>query len=78
MIFKQTFTLPAFWASYLINGDDSDLTERDKRIIDSFVDVNELLDCINCSDAEWFAHENDATFESGNVKEYTFTCMDED
>jgi len=54
------------------------LTEKEKRIIDSFVDVNELLGCIYCDDAEWFADENDATPEAGRVKEYTFTCRDEE
>jgi hypothetical protein len=78
MIFKQTFTLPASWAPYLTKGDDSELTEKEKRIIDSFVDVNELLGCIYCDDAEWFADENDATPEAGRVKEYTFTCRDEE
>lgn len=78
MIFKKTFTLPASWAPYLIEGDDSDLTERDKRIIDSFVSVNELLACIHCNETEWFADENDATPEAGRVTEYTFTSIDED
>ncbi len=44
------YTLPAYWASYLINGDSSGLEESEKAACDSFLERNGLsrtrfMDC---------------------------------
>ena len=64
------YTLPMYWASYLINGDATGLEDGEQEQIDAwcksegnpwFVDVGE----------HYFARRNDATNLGGNVAEYT-------
>lgn len=75
---NQTHTLPAYWASYLINGDDSGISVEERRQADDYLTINKLPAPVGCSDEEYFSHRNDATSlggeagKSGDVLEFTF------
>lgn len=46
-----TFEAPAYWASYLINGDDSGLSdELERNKIDKFLEAEKLPMPVSCSD----------------------------
>ncbi len=72
---QQTFdyVLPAYWASYLINGDDSGMSEQDKTDCAAFLKRENLKasDCIDCG-PECFCAQNDATSLGGDTCLYTF------
>lgn len=65
-----TYILPAYWASYLINGDASGLEDSERAVVDSFM-VNEgnpnIVDC----GEPYFSRRNDATLLAGDVCIYT-------
>lgn len=66
-------TLPAYWASYLINGDDSGIESEDIYYADKFLAERNLPGPVSCSDEAWFAHRNDSSNRmAGDVLEYTF------
>ena len=44
------YTLPAFWASYLINGDSSGLEDKEAAQIDAFLTGEGLRDPLGCSE----------------------------
>lgn len=69
----RRYTLPAYWASSLINGDDSGLGDGENKQIEAFIAREELEDwhCVDCGE-QYFAHCNDATSLGGDVCEYTF------
>lgn len=68
-----TYTLPAYWASYLINGDDSGISPEDKAEADAFLAQHNLPDPVSCSDEKWFSWHNDSDNKlGGDVLEYTF------
>lgn len=67
-----TYTLPAHWASYLINGDDSGIDEVDKQAADAWLHSYAIGSPVSCSDEAYFRRSNDATSYGGNVLEYTF------
>lgn len=73
----KRFELPAYWASYLINGDDSGISAEDKEQCDQFLKSEELESwtCADCSQESHFAHSNDATNLGGDVLEYTFILI---
>jgi len=64
--------LPAYWASYLINGDASGLLDGEQQEIDAYLARAGLGAAVDCSDEPWFAHYNDATDLGGDVCDYTF------
>jgi hypothetical protein len=57
------YTLPAYWASYLINGDESGLEGREALQIEGFLAGEGLLNnCLSCSDDNGdFRKYHDAT-----------------
>jgi hypothetical protein len=61
----ETFELPSFWASALINGDTSGLSDVDEKSLDAFTDfmVKNYGSCwaINCTDDPHFTSYHDAT-----------------
>lgn len=65
------YILPAHWASYLINGDDSGLDDADKRDIPAFLDGKGH--CLGCSDISWFARSNNFSSVGGLVMSFTFS-----
>lgn len=72
MIKTIQYTLPAYWASYLINGDASGLEDGEQATIDAFVAEEGNPHFTGCGDETWFARRNDAnTGLAGDVCEYT-------
>lgn len=70
----QIYTLPAHWASYLVNGDASGLDIDDKQACGAWLDKHpELGLCLHCSDDATFeATGNDANSLGGDCLEFTF------
>lgn len=64
------YTLPAYWASYLINGDFSGLEDGEKETIDNYIKREENPCFVDCGE-QYFSHTNDATTLGGDVCEYT-------
>ena len=67
----ETYTLPAYWASYLINGDASGYSDEEIAEIDDFRAGKGR--CEGCSDeTEEFSWRNDANKLGGMVTEFYF------
>lgn len=66
------YTLPDFWASYLINGDGSGLEDNEQEEIDEFLKNENLGFCLSCSDEPEFKWRNDANNLGGNCLVYVF------
>ena len=67
----ETYKLPAYWASYLINGDASGYTDDEIAEIDRFCAGKGR--CEGCSDeTEEFSWRNDANKLGGMVTEFYF------
>ena len=73
----ETYTLPAYWASYLINNDasgtnDFDVSDCDE-FIDSILEKNTRASCIGCGEESYFLKTNDSRNGLwGDVLDYTF------
>ena len=68
-----TRTLPAYWASYLINGDASGLQDGEQEFIDAYLEREELPSPCDCSSESWFSWRNDSgNGLGGDVLEFTF------
>ena len=64
--------LPAYWASYLINGDSSGLERYDIEQADKFCDQRGIGGCaVDCGDP-FFHYRNDAQHIGGDVCQFTF------
>lgn len=73
--FEESYTiltLPAYYASYLINGDASGLTDAKQIAIDKFILESDVGGCVGCSDDSWFAWSNDLGNLGGYVCEFYF------
>lgn len=79
---KHTYTLPSYWASALVNGDDTGLSDEEVAEVESCADwlCSQLghAECVGISEEEWFATSNDWDSTAGNVVEYTFLTNVED
>ena len=64
-----TYKLPAYWASYLINGDSSGLEESELQTVDSFLQREGEPSFVDCGE-QYFSHSNDATTLGGDVCDY--------
>lgn len=64
--------LPAYWASYLVNGDASGLSAEDKVACDAFL-AREALSRASFADCseQYFSRTNDAGTMAGDVCEFT-------
>ena len=72
------FTLPEYWASYLINGDASGVSDEEKASVDRFIEVNELQrwTCADVSEHTWFSRWCDAPGQlAGTMALYTFVLI---
>lgn len=67
-----TYTLPAHWACYLINGDASGMDESEVAAVDKFTEDHCLLDALTCTDDEEFKHTHDAS----DYGVLACTCLD--
>ena len=61
----ETFQLPDFWASALINGDTSGLSNEDKQALEAFTNsmIKDYGSClaIDCTDEPHFSKFHDAS-----------------
>ena len=64
------YTLPAYWATYLINGDFSGLEDGEQETIDAYIRAEGNPHFTDCGE-QYFAHSNDATTLGGDVCDYT-------
>jgi len=70
---SEIYILPAYWASYLINGDESGIESEDMFYCDEFLAKHNLPSPVSCSEESWFAYHNDSNNRlAGDVLEYTF------
>lgn len=73
-----TFKLPDFWASALINGDESGLSEVDGQALANWQDtIPGLGPCLDCGEEGEFAWHHDASelVLACSVVEYTFEII---
>lgn len=77
----QELTLPAHWASYLINGDDSsfflnhDQGDEEIGLVERLLKSEGVGHCVSCSDESEFRRYHDATRYgelAGDCLTYTF------
>jgi hypothetical protein len=66
----------AYWASYLINGDASGLTPREVALANNWLDVNQIVNVVDCSHDSHFTwnydlHTGDVMARGGDVLDYT-------
>jgi hypothetical protein len=67
----ESYILPEFWASALINGDFSGYTDEEIDEISRF--LNKVTgSAVSVSDEPYFSRYNDAKTLACNVLEYTF------
>ena len=52
--------LPSFWASALINGDESGLEDEEQEQLDAWTKDNQNLYCIDVSEETFFSKYHDA------------------
>lgn len=52
------FTLPSFWASYLVNGDASGLDDHEIKAIDRWLDANNLSSPLGYEDVGFYWHND--------------------
>lgn len=67
-----TFTLPSYWASYLINGDASGLNDEEQENADSFLEDVTPWTPSSVEGESFFSNSNDAGTLPGDCLEYTF------
>ena len=65
-----TFTLPAVWASYLVNGDPDSLCleaggTEERALIDHWLAFEELGPCLGCSEQPFFTWRPDGPSQLG-------------
>lgn len=72
-ILTETYTLPACWASYLINGDATGMEDGEQEGVDSWLEAHPWLgECLSVENDEEFAWDNDADDIAGSVADFTF------
>lgn len=68
----ETYTLPAYWACYLINGDCSGMEEEEVQEVDNFIERNGLGLCLDVENEQEFSWSNDANDLGGAVADFSF------
>lgn len=73
-IILETYTLPTYWASALINGDESGLTDAESAAIEAWLKQHNYPWCVDCSEESEFRHLSyDCPNElAGDYSTYTF------
>lgn len=65
------YKLPAHWASAIINGDDSGLSDNDLVELEAFLEKEEYPNIVDVSEDSYFSHSNDAGTLACDVSVYT-------
>lgn len=68
----ETYILPAYWASALVNGDFSGMEDRDEQDLNTWLNKVNPGYCVGCSEESYFAWRNDVSYLAGDVLEYYF------
>lgn len=68
----ETYTLPAYWASYLVNADSSGMEDEEIKEVDRFIERNGLGLCVGIGNDKTFSWYNDANSLGGAVSDFTF------
>ena len=72
----KKFTLPAYWASALVNADYSGLKDSEVKEINEWVrktrEPGHNLYCLGTDGNEWFKQRNDANDTAGSVLRFSF------
>lgn len=71
MTFSE-YTLPAHWASALINNDTSGMTDKEKSELDLWLESEKPVYCVSCSDDPFFTWRNAASNLGGECLIFTF------
>jgi len=72
----ETYTLPAYWASALINGDYSGTSSGDEEDIKIFYARHPHLGfCLSCENESEFVSRNDFNNIGGAVADFTFPVL---
>ena len=66
-----TYRLPAYWASYLINGDASGLESGERATIDAWLAREGGPNIVDCGDSYFSRHNESGNGMAGDVCEYT-------
>lgn len=67
------YSLPAYWASYLINGDASGLEDGEQETIDAWLEAHKGDGYVtNAGEVDEFSWSNDANSIGGSVATYSF------
>lgn len=65
MIKIEQYELPAYWASVLINGDESGLDDDEMKALNRFLrymmTVHQRCECVDVEEDSWFSTYHDAT-----------------
>lgn len=73
----KRFGLYSHWASLLINGDASGMTEAEEKEVDAFLEREELQrwTCADVSEQSHFVHRPDSGGLAGTVSRFTFILI---
>jgi hypothetical protein len=69
---NKTFTLPSYWACYLINGDASGMEDDEIKEVDDWLKSSNAGSCVGCSEESEFKHRNDANNLGADCLDYYF------
>lgn len=69
------YTLPAHWASALINADTSGMTDEEEQELTQWLEAEKPGYCVGCSDEAFFKWRNDATSLGGDCLTYAFQVV---
>lgn len=73
-LLTETYTLPASWGSYLINGDDTGMDDGEAvEVMDWLKGHPYLGEALSCENEQEFSWENDANDLGGSTIEVTFS-----
>lgn len=76
MIKTEEFRLPTWWASYLINGDASGLTDDEQTEIDQWCEVHTTGPCLDVADDENFTTRGDDGWHGADRATFTFQIIE--
>lgn len=73
-LLTETYTLPAYWGPYLINGDSSGMEDEEEIEVKDWLKAHPWLgDCLDMQNEDEFSWENDANDVGGAVADFVFT-----
>ena len=73
----ETYVLPAFWASYLVNGDPSGMTDREIEACDAYVSKIPGH-CVDVGESyfSWSFDLHGGDAKGGDLADFVFLCVE--